>query len=456
MSGLGRVARLELRGLLRSRVVRVALAFSLIAGGLAVAHGRGVIERQREALREGPALQAEQHRAVLELKPPTALAGDQLYYLFFHTAHEPSAWAAIALGQRDVLPFNLKVRLLALQGQLQEVDLVSPLLSTYGNFDAAFVLVVLAPLLIIVLTYDVTSVEREGGTWDLARSQGASETVLAGLKLAVRAGVAAGPFLALLAAIPILVGAGWDGRVAALAAAFGAYLLFWVLAAAAVAALRRGSDFNLLTLCGLWLVLTVLAPAVINTWATQRVPIGESLELAVLQRHGYHSAWDRPLDETMEAFYARYPEWRGREVPRDRYSIAWYYAMQQRGDAAAEPAFRAYLDAVERRQALVRRLAAWVPPLALTDSLLLVARTDVDSHLAYLRSVADFHEQLKGFFLPAVFDDRPVSAMDWSAAPRHAFRDEARASAATLVGPHLLHVVGAALVLLGAVRAGRR
>lgn len=143
-------------------------------------------------------------------------------------------------------------------------------------------------------------------------------------------------------------------------------------------------------------------------------------------------------------------------MPRDRYSNAWYYAMQQRGDAAAEPAFRAYLEAVERRLALVRRLAAWVPPLALTDWLLLVARTDVDSHLAYLRSVADFHEQLKGFFLPAVFDDRPVSAIDWAAAPRHAFRDDARASAAAMVGLHLLHIAGAALGLLAAVRAGRR
>jgi ABC-2 type transport system permease protein len=360
------------------------------------------------------------------------------------------------LGQRDVLPFNLKVRLLALQGQLQEVDLVSPLLSAYGNFDAAFVLVVLAPLLIIALSYDVTSVEREGGTWDLARSQGASEAVLTGLKLSVRAGVAAAPFLTLVAVVPPLIGADWDARFAALVAAVGAYLVFWVVVAAAVAALRRGSDFNLLALCGVWLVLTVLAPAVINTWAAVRVPIGESLELAVLQRHGYHSAWDRPLDETMEAFYARYPQWRGSEVPRDRYSNGWYYAMQQRGDAAAEPAFRAYLDAVERRQALVRRLAAWVPPLALTDSMLRLARTDVDSHLAYLRSVADYHEQLKAFFLPAAFDNRPVSAMDWSAAPRHTFRDEAPVPSAAVVGPQLLHLAGAAIGLLVAVRAGRR
>lgn len=456
MSGLGRVVRLELRGLLRSRVVRLALLASLVAGGVAVAHGRGVIERQRQTLREGPALQAEQHEAVLELKPPTAPAGDQLYYLFFHTAHQPSAWAAVALGQRDVLPFNLKVRLLALQGQLQEVDLVSPLLSTYGNFDAAFVLVVLAPLLIIALAYDVTSSEREGGTWDLARSQGAGEAKLAGLKLAVRAAVGAAPFLLLLALVPLLIGAAWDARFAALVAAVCAYLLFWVLAAAAVAALRRGSDFNLLALCGLWLVLTVLAPAVVNTWAAVRAPIGESLELAVLQRHGYHSAWDRPLDETMEAFYARYPQWRGTPVPRDRYSNGWYYAMQQRGDDAAEPAFRAYLRAVERRQALVRRLAAWVPPLALTDSMLRLARTDVDSHVAYLRSVADYHERLKGFFLPAAFDDRPVSAMDWSAAPRHAFRDDARAPWTALVGPHLLHLAGAVALLLVVVRVGRR
>lgn len=458
MSAPGRVAMLELRASLRSPITLGALLLGLAAGTLALAHGRAVIDRQQRTLHARERLQAEQHRAVLATQPPTARAGDQLYYLFFHTAHEPSDWAPFALGQRDVQPCNLKVRLLALQGQLHEADLVSPLLAASGNFDAAFVLVMLAPLLVIALSYDLVSAEREGGTWDLARAQGLSEVRLAGLKLAVRTSLAAAPFALLLLAAPALLGVGWGSRWLAVAASVAAYLAFWAAAAAAVAALGRGSGFNLLALCTTWLAVAVVGPALVNSYAALRAPVAESLELAVLQRHGYHSAWDRPLQETMDAFYVRYPEWRGSAVPIDTYSNAWYYAMQQRGDAAAEPAYAAYLAAIERRHALVRRLGALLPSLTLDRQLLAVARTDVDSHLGYLRSVADYHESLKRFFQPAIFDGRPITQVRWSEAPRHSFRD--REAVPLLQAPavlllQVLSMAALALLLPYLARRGR-
>jgi ABC-2 type transport system permease protein len=419
MSRLLRLALLDARQVLRNPIVPLALGLCGVLGLIALEHGLVVIERQRQALRDSPALEEEQHHAVLDRQPAAATAADQLYYLFFHTSHHPSAWAPFALGQRDVQPFNLKVRLLALQGQLHEADLVSPLLAAYGSLDAAFVLVMLLPLLVIAMSYDLTSSEREGGTLDLARAQGVSELRLAAGKLAVRGALAALPFGALLLVAPLLLRAPWDRRFVGVAAATGAYLLFWMLLAAGVAALRRDSTFNLLALAGLWIALNVVGPALLNACAGLRVPIGESLELAVLQRHGYHSSWDRPLAETMDGFYARYPEWRGSTVPDHTYSNAWYYAMQQSGDSAAEPAFRAYMGAVAKRHALVRRLGAWLPAVALHNTLASAAETDVDAHLAYLRSVAQYHESLKGFFLPAIFDDRPISAMNWKDAPRH-------------------------------------
>ena len=51
----------------------------------------------------------------------------------------------------------------------------------------------------------------------------------------------------------------------------------------------------------------------------------------------------------MAVFAQRYPEWAGAAVPTDRYSNPWYYAMQQRGDEAADPPARAYRSALEQR-----------------------------------------------------------------------------------------------------------
>jgi len=57
-------------------------------------------------------------------------------------------------------------------------------------------------------------------------------------------------------------------------------------------------------------------------------------------------------------------------------------------------------------------------------SFLDLAGTDVDSHLGYLSSVARFHEALKHYFLPAIFDGRAASAMNWKSTPLHRYRDE--------------------------------
>lgn len=182
-----RLLALELRLLLRGWTVPLGLAAILAAGLIGLAHGRTVITRQQATIAASPALQEEEHRAILSPQPSTSLAGDQLYYLFFHTVREPSAWAPVAIGQRDVHAFNLKVRLLALQGQLYDAELGSPLLAVFGNFDLAFVLVVLTPLLVIALTFNTWSAERESGTWELVRAQPIHPLTVLGLKFGLRA-----------------------------------------------------------------------------------------------------------------------------------------------------------------------------------------------------------------------------------------------------------------------------
>ncbi|NOT45594.1 MAG: DUF3526 domain-containing protein, partial [Acidobacteria bacterium] len=370
-------------------------------------------------LSDGPRLQAAEHGRIFGPLPPEANAGDQLYYLAYHTARHPSPWAPVAVGQRDVHAFNLKIRLLALQGQLYDADLGNPLLAMLGHFDLAFVLTVLVPLLVVAVMFNVHSAEVEDGTWPLLRSQPASMARLLALRCLLRAAVIWLPVLALLLLATVWLDLPLDGRWWAVAGASLAYVLTWTGAALAVAGLRRSSDVNLLVLLGIWVVWTALGPALLNVAAAARHPLPEALELTVLQRQGYHGAWDEPLGEVMDAFYRRYPEWRSYPVPRDRYSNAWYYAMQQRGDDAAEEAAGRYRRGLVAKDAWLARLSWLCPPAAFHRVLTRVARTDLPAYLAYLDSVAAYHERLKQHFLPVIFSDRSVGEVEWSEAPRH-------------------------------------
>ena len=418
-----RILRIELILLLRGRAVVMGTLLLLLAGVFALFHGRTVIARQQAAIAASPALQDEEHRAILSPLPPTAEAGDQLYYLFFHTVRAPSAWAPVAIGQRDVQAFNLKVSTRALYEQLFNAELGNPLLAAFGNFDLAFVFVVLAPLLVIALTYNVYSQERELGTWDLVRAQPLNPVLLLAVKFVLRALVSWLPLAALLALATFVLDLPLDGRWLTVAMATLAYVMFWVAAAAAVSWWRRSSDVNVLALLGLWTVSTVLGPALINVAAAAKYPLPEALELTVLVREGYHSSWDRPLPETMALFYDRYPEWKDVPIPLDRYSNGWYYAMQQRGDEAARPAVARYRQSLEDRERWVARASSLFPPAVFQRAMTAIARTDLDAYLAYLDSVTAYHERLKRHFFPVVFSDVTVAEVDWSAAPRHTHRD---------------------------------
>jgi ABC-2 type transport system permease protein len=449
------IVRLELRQLLRAPAVIGGVALLCGASCAALYHGSTVIARQQVAIAASPALEREQHRAILHLLPKDANAGDQLYYLFFHTVHEPSEWASISLGQRDVQPFNLKIRLLALQGQLHDSDIASPLLAAFGSFDLAFVIVYVVPLFVIALTHNVWSSERELGTWSLVRSQPVSGPALLALKLSVRTSVVLAPMWLVILGMTWALRLPPDGRLLSVVLLTGLYVLLWVSASIVVAAWRRSSDFNLIMLLSLWIAGCILGPALVNAIAAARYPTPEALELTVRQRQGYHGAWDRPVVDTMSQFYERYPEWRGAFVPEDRYSNAWYYAMQQRGDDEARPAVEGYYDTLARRSQWVRQALVLFPPALLQSALNQLARTDLDSHLAYLASVADYHEALKRFFFPAIFDDATIQDVEWQRVPRHQFRDGRpptwdQLDAAVLTGLTALSVaVGAALLWRG-------
>ena len=428
--------RLELRRILRSRVLVAALLLWVASAAAAVVNGERIVGRQQRVLAESAALQREQHAAILDPQPAAALAGDQMYYLAFHTRHHPSTWAPLSTGQRDQRAFNLKVRILALHGQLYDGEITSPLVGALGALDFAFVLVVLTPLVVIALFHDLVSGEREDGTWGLVRANATDAVRVLVAKASARVAIVCVVVVATAVGAALWVGVPWDARLPILAGVAALYVLVWATLGLLVATLGRPSSVNALLLLGAWVALVIVGPAMAATAAAARFPAPEALELTIAQRQGYHSSWDRPVRETMAPFFQRYPEWAGAVVPTDRYSNPRYYAMQQRGDEAAAPHARAYRAALEQRHAWAQRWWRALPPAGLQAALTRAARTDLPAHLAYLDSVAAFHEALKRRFFPVVFSDRTIRDVRWADAPRHDHADEG--AAGDLVGAALL------------------
>ena len=175
---------LEIRFALRDRGVLLALAFAFLITTASVVAGTWDIYEQRaeiDALTEETAAD-QQHTLSLQ-----ADAGSAAYGVHHFTYQPPSPLAFAAQGTRGELPWQHRVRMLALEGQIYEADTGNPELTLLGRLDFAFVAAILLPLILILLLYDLDARERRDGRYELLSATSAGATNALMVRAAARA-----------------------------------------------------------------------------------------------------------------------------------------------------------------------------------------------------------------------------------------------------------------------------
>lgn len=283
------VFRLEWRLLRRDRSALVLIgSFAAVLVLAAIAGGRHAEESLQASLRSEQASTTalDARRAELEAihrgeSPPAMDPRDPVWMGEVGAARAVTLPAAplreVAVGQRDLHPQSIRVTTDVYLNTEQNAEsaLVGPSRLSTGPFDPAFVFVVLFPLIVIALSYELLSGEREGGTLAMLLSMPLSQRALvlgkAGARAAALCAVtctfALGGLLATGA--DALHEGGW-----VLAGAYALLLvvwaLFWFCASVAVNAWSPNSARNALVLVGVWLVLVVIVPGVtqvvVDTW----------------------------------------------------------------------------------------------------------------------------------------------------------------------------------------------
>lgn len=426
-----RLIRLEFARVIRSGGVAFAVLLLLGLGVYAGWRGNQRIQAADAATAAADTAYRDQLAYLASLYPPTTEAGELLYYLAFPAPQPPSPLSALASGRAGVETASLRIRLLALEGQLYEHETLNPRLAAAGHLDLGFVLIALLPLFVIAITYDIVSGERERGTWQMARLFARPRRLVAA-KVGARMILVAGLVMSLALIGILLAGIDADGRAGWAAALIALHTLFWFALCLGVAGGRRSSTTNAMILVGVWVALTFLAPAVLSLTNAILHPVPEALELTVRQRQGYHEAWDLPKAATMDGFFEDYPQWSDQTVPEDEFTWAWYYAMNHRGDRAARDASRAYRDILTRRDEWARRWSLLVPPLATQIALDRLFSADLGTELAYQEAVRRYHERLKVHFQPLLFSAAPIAQVDWEQIP--AFEPATPGGAASQAG----------------------
>jgi ABC-2 type transport system permease protein len=408
--------RHELRLFLRQRVALPALLLMALLAGAAVATGLSEIARQKDAIARIQPQQAEDVAAIAKWVSKEGDAGNAAYYTFHATWDAPSKLAFAAIGQRDVAPSILRVRALGLEGQLYESENYNAELALPGRFDWAFVLTYLVPLFLIGLLHDIKSGEREAGRITLLSAMAASEKALWRRRIALRLG-----FLFVAISLPFVIGAIISGTatadVGAILLITAAYLLFWMLVAMLIWRWQLSSVANAAALAASWLVLTLILPTLAHLGINSAIPVGQGVELTLAQREAVHDGWDKPKNETMQAFFKAHPEWKDTKPVEGGFHWKWYYAFQHVGDMSVAERVADYRKGLKARDAWTRRTGIALPSVGVQTLIHRLAQTDLTAQLAYQDRIRSFHARLRNFYYPYVFKETPFRAADFGMAP---------------------------------------
>ena len=130
-----------------------------------------------------------------------------------------------------------------------------------------------------------------------------------------------------------------------------------------------------------------------------------------------NGAWDLPKTDTMDRFIARHPEWREQAEVSAPFEWKWYYAFQQVGDQSVETLSQGRRRAIEARYSAESMLSLLSPPMLAERLIGRITQTDVIAALEYEADIRGFHEELRNFFYPLVFNEPPYDPIVLEAAP---------------------------------------
>lgn len=267
----------------------------------------------------------------------------------------------------------------------------SSLLARFGQLTPAFVLQVLAPLVLVFIGFGLLAGERRSGTLRVLKSHGARpRDLLLGKGLAL-GGLAGLMLLPALASLGWLVIAADAPAIPALILTLGyaGYLALWVLGIVTVSAIARDPRNALVTLLGLWALTTILVPRVAPDLALAAAPTSTRLETDIAILRDLRKVGDshNPDDPHFAAFKARtlaqYGVSRVEDLPvnyRGLLALEGEKLTSQLFDDYAERQF----EQQRRQGVIVSGFGLLSPAIALRSLSMALAGTDLDGHRRFL------------------------------------------------------------------------
>lgn len=454
--------------LLRNRSLLAGLLFLFIAGLYGARYGKHFVTEQKKVIYSVDTLEERSRQQVLQLLNETdtaKLTQEQLFpgWEYYQSAiagsktvvYRPSAFAALSIGQKDNYPYYHEITSGWYPADFYSAastDIQNPVKLLTGNFDLAFVIIYLVPLVIIAMGYNALSSERENNTFTLLRVQ-TSVSALLHQKLIFQATLLILVSIIMNACAFWITGLSVTGnaqQVAAWLFITTVYIGFWYSIVYLVASLQLPSSTNALLLGGLWIVLLLLLPSTIHKIVSTSHE-KELVQGVLNQRGDLPTARDLDPGQLKDSFnrlqhpYTIYPMNDTGEAAQYFYKTLMVNELQVRHNNALG---RKVVMSQQNEYKKALNLN-WINPVfAIQNAFNQVAATEINNYHDYLAAAEEYQTQRRYFLYQYSMQKKAFGAKDFEKLPLFTFENK-------MIGPKesislLLPVLFCSVLLIAA------
>ncbi len=335
------ILKFEYKQLLRNRGSIVALIIFCLIGLFCIMQGKAVYHFQQTTIDSALAKKERNFAFVqnifdtLTYKTLERNSIEEPFVLEWRlqdvVAKESSPLSILSIGQSDIYTpllsghFNNEI----FKNNFTEFKNPEQLLA--GNLDTAYFVLFLFPLLLLALSYNSQSAEKEAGISPLLTVQATSVTLFQLYKLLFRWLVALVPVLLTATVSFFILNSLPDFSLLAFIQWWGIaflYAIFWFVVVLLVQKFHFNSLVNAITLAGIWVMLLIAIPGFLNTWFNYQYPATNKTEIAEYRDYDY-KAWDQPSAFHKNYLFNVYPSMQKDSLKLDSNNIRSFgYAMQ--------------------------------------------------------------------------------------------------------------------------------
>jgi len=337
----------------------------------------------------------------------------------------PASLAFIATGQSDMFTHFKSPTVYGNNFALDYSEMVNPVQLLFGNFDLAFVIIYILPLIIIAFTFNVLSKEKELGTLRLLGAQPISVRKWLFQKMSIRYLIfTAISLITLLIAIPIFSPNAFTDMngVLGLLLLCAGYILFWFVVSFVVNITINESSRNAFALIGVWLLLVLIVPATINQMGNSFYPTPSRLkminEIRLIKKEN-----EEAQNEIMSAYLRDHPEL-AQDEGEGNYGF-WhrYFASEKMMEEKTKPLLATYESQLKKQQQLISTFQYFSPAILMQQALNNIAGTSEKHYNDYKKQVVEFSDEWRNYFVPMLFNEQKFTKAAMEKMPNFTYQN---------------------------------